>query len=396
MKYLSLVLAALILAACASNDELALEPVELEEFAEKVALKKVWSAGVGSGQDDRYTRLVPAIYGDTIYAADIEGEVFAFDKVKGKKRWSVELTDPVEAEGFFAGLWSSDQPLQISAGVGVSSRHLLLGTYKGEVVALDRNNGEQRWRTQLSSEILAEPVETSGVVLAITNDGRFYGLDAESGSVKWMFESVQPLLTLRGTGAPVVSGDTAYAAFDSGKVYAFEVDTGLIQWEQRVAIPKGKSELERIVDIDGTPLLSSNILYVVSYQGRLVAFASATGRPLWAEEASSVQGPAADYNQVYVTGAHDKVQAFSAGTGALVWENTNLLRRELSPPAVWGDFIAVADFEGYLHLLDRNDGVMSGRESLGDAVRSRMLVDDDLLYALDVDGDLSAWRLKPR
>ncbi|AFU98143.1 outer membrane protein assembly factor BamB [Simiduia agarivorans] len=396
MKLYTLVLAALLLGACASTEELELEPKELEEFAESVTLDDVWSRDVGSGQDARYTRLVPAIYGDTIYAADIEGRVFALDKTNGKIRWEVALEDSVEATGFFSALWSSPKPVPVSAGIGVSSERLLLGSYKGELIALDRNNGELLWRTQLSSEILSEPAETAGVVVATTSDGKLYGLDAETGKEKWMFESVQPVLTLRGTSAPVVMGDTVLAAFDNGKIYAFEAETGLIQWEQRVAIPKGKSELERIVDIDGTPRLAGDLLYVVSYQGRLVAFAASTGRPLWGEDASSVQGPSSDYNQVYIAGAMDKVQAFSSSTGVLQWENTDLLRRELSAPMVWGSYVAVVDLDGYLHLLDRNTGAMAGREQLGAAVRGRLLVDGDLLYVLDNDGELSAWRNKPR
>lgn len=379
MKYLLAVFAALLLGACASTDEIDLEPKELEDFAAKVKLKEVWSTGAGAGQDDRYTRFVPAIGGDTLYAADIDGEVFAFDKASGKTRWSVELDVP------------------LSAGVGLAPNAILVGSYKGELIALAREDGHELWRAQLSSEILSEPAASAGVAVATTNDGRLYGVDLDTGAIKWMYESVQPVLTLRGTSAPVVKGDTVIAAFDSGKVYAFEMETGLIQWEQRVAIPKGKSELERIVDIDGTPWLAGELLYVVSYQGRLMAFAAASGRPLWAEEASSVQGPTADFSQVYIAGEQDKVQAFSAGTGALAWENNDLLRRKLSPPVVWGDYLVVADYEGYLHLLERDTGAIVGRERAdGDGVRARMLVDGDLLYVLGSGGELSAWRYQAR
>lgn len=379
MKHVLALVAVLLLGACASTDEIDIEPKELEDFAEKVELKTLWSRGVGSGQDDRYTRLVPALAGDLIYASDIEGEVFAFDKKTGKKRWSVELDEA------------------ISAGIGLSQKALLLGSYKGEVIALSKVDGKELWRAQLSSEVLSEPVAGAGVVVATTNDGKLYGLDGETGAVKWMFESVQPILTLRGTSAPVVKGDVVYAGFDNGKVYAFEIDTGLIQWEQRVAIPKGKTELERIVDIDGTPLLAGEILLAVSFQGRLVAFSSATGRPLWAEEASSVQGPAADYGQVYIAGEQDKVQAFSLANGVNLWENADLLRRKLSPPAAWGDYVAVADLEGYLHLLDRETGIMAGRDRIdSDGIRAPMLVDGDTLYVLGTGGELVALQLKSR
>lgn len=395
MKFFYLLLVSVLLGACASTDEIALEPKELQDFAAKVKLKELWSRDVGSGQDARYTRLVPAIYGDSIYAADIEGQVFALDKTNGKVRWQVELIEADEDQGFWKSLWSwGGTGLPVSAGVGASSERLLLGTYKGEVIALDRSNGDIQWRTQLSSEILSEPLEAAGLVVAVTSDGKLYGLDAKTGEQKWLFESVQPLLTLRGTSAPIAINDTILSAFDSGKIYAFEPETGLIQWEQRVAIPKGKSELERIVDIDGKPLVVGDMLYVASYQGRLVAFAASTGRPLWGQDASSVHGPAADYNQVYLSDASGKVMAFNRSTGVPVWENNDLLRRELSAPVVWGDYVAVVDLEGYLHLLDRNDGAMAGRDQLGDAVRGRLLVDGDVLYALDNDGELSAWRQK--
>ncbi|MDN3639265.1 outer membrane protein assembly factor BamB [Simiduia curdlanivorans] len=378
MNRLLALFAVLFLGACSSTDEIDIEPKELEDFAPKVKLQELWSVSVGAGQDERYSRFVPAIEGDTIYAVDVEGEVFAFDKNKGKEQWSVEL----------------DQA--ISAGVGLSARALLLGSYKGEIIALSKQDGSELWRTVLSSEVVSEPTASAGVVVATTNDGRLYGLDGESGEIKWFFESVQPVLTLRGTSAPVVRGDVVIAGFDNGKVFAFDIHTGLIQWEQRVAVPKGKTELERIVDIDGTPFLAGDILYAVSYQGRLMAFTSATGRPLWAEEASSVQGPAADYSQVYIAGEQDKVQAFSSATGVKVWENNDLLRRKLSPPAVLGSYVAVADLEGYLHLLDKDTGVMAARTSVdGDGVRARMLVENDILYILGTGGELSAWRLKP-
>ena len=370
--------AVLFLVACSSTDEIDIEPKELEDFAAKVKLDELWSVSAGAGQDARYSRFVPAIAEDTIFAVDVEGEVFAFDKKTGKKQWAVEL----------------DQA--ISAGVGLSAKALLLGSYKGEIIALDKQDGSELWRTNLSSEVVSEPAASVGVVVAATNDGRLYGLDADTGEVKWFFESVQPVLTLRGTSAPVVRGDVVIAGFDNGKVYAFEIETGLIQWEQRVAVPKGKTELERIVDIDGTPLWAGDILYAVSYQGRLMAFTSATGRPLWAEEASSVQGPAADYNQVYIAGEQDKVQAFSSASGVKVWENNDLLRRKLSPPAVFGDYVAVADLEGYLHVLERDTGIIAARTNVdSDGVRARMLVENDILYILGTGGELSAWRSKP-
>lgn len=377
MNRIWVLLAVLFLGACASTDEIDIEPKELQDFAPKVKLQKLWSVSAGAGQDARYTRFVPVISGDQIFALDKDGDVFAFDKAKGKKRWSVEL----------------DQ--EISAGLGQSAKALLLGSYKGEVIALSKEDGSELWRTTLSSEVVSEPAASAGVVVATTNDGRLYGLNGETGEIKWFFESVQPVLTLRGTSAPVVRGETVIAGFDNGKVYAFEIETGLIQWEQRVAVPKGKTELERIVDIDGTPLLAGDVLYAVSYQGRLMAFASATGRPMWGEEASSVQGPAADYSQVYIAGEQDKVQAFSTATGVKVWENADLLRRKLSPPAVLGSYVAVADLEGYLHLLDRETGEMAARDDVdGDGVRARMLVENDVLYILGTGGELSAWRTK--
>ncbi|UTA49184.1 outer membrane protein assembly factor BamB [Simiduia sp. 21SJ11W-1] len=394
MKHVAALLAVLLLGACASTDEIDIEPKELEDFSAKVKIKEVWSRDIGAGQDDRYTRLVPAVYGSSIYAVDIEGEVVAMDKSNGDVQWRVSLVDQLSEDE--ASWWSSEVPVAVSAGVTANAERLLIGTYKGEVIALNRADGAELWRARLSSEVLAEPVESMGVVVALTNDGKLYGIDAQTGAEKWMFESVQPVLTLRGTSAPIVKGDVVYAGFDNGKVYAFEIDTGLIQWEQRVAIPKGKTELERIVDIDGTPLLAGEILLAVSFQGRLVAFSSATGRPLWAEDASSVQGPAADYGQVYISGESDKVQAFSLANGVSLWENTDLLRRKLSPPVAWGDYVGVADYEGYLHLLTRDAGQMAARTRVdSDGVRAPMLVDGDTLYVLGSGGELSALKLKP-
>jgi outer membrane protein assembly factor BamB len=340
----AVMLAAAVLAVgCSSSGERELPPGELTTFTEEVRLDKQWSRSIGEGQGETWNQLELAAEGDHLFAADIEGLVVAMNRETGKVLWEQELDKPV------------------SGGVGAGYGLVLVGTLKGQVIALDSATGEQRWSAAVGGEVLAAPASNGNVVVVQTQDDRLVGLDASSGERLWSYESTPAVLTLRGTGAPVVTNRLAVAGLSNGKVIALDVQRGIPVWEQRVAIPQGRSELERVVDIDGGLLLSGGTLYVVTYQGRLAALELESGRPLWERQASSYVGVAAGFGNVYLSQASGTVEGIDERSTSALWSNDALARRQLTTPAVFSSNVAVGDLEGYLHLLSQVDGRFVGR-----------------------------------
>lgn len=282
-KHAALLALALAVVGCSSNSKKELPPAELTDFKEEVVLSKQWSRSVGDGQGDLYNLLEPAVDGSTIYAASAEGRVMAIQRETGDVLWKKDLERPV------------------SGGVGVGYGLVLVGTLRGDVIALDEATGKKKWTKRVNSEVLSAPATNGDVVVVQTQDDKLIGLDAASGDQRWIYESTVPVLTLRGTGAPLIAGNMALAGLASGKVVAVDVQRGLPIWEQRVAIPQGRSELDRVVDIDGGLLLSGDTLYVVSYQGRAAALDVNSGRLLWQREASSYVGVAEGFGNIYVS-----------------------------------------------------------------------------------------------
>ncbi|MFC6634923.1 outer membrane protein assembly factor BamB [Microbulbifer taiwanensis] len=371
---------AVVLAACASNEEKEdTDPVELVDITASVDLKEVWSAGIGDIDAKLYAMLQPAIGSGKLVAANSEGDVFAFDRTTGKRQWKTELD------------------VEISGGVGVGLGIAVVADYRGRAVALDLNDGSELWTYQVSGEVVSAPAVGAGVVVLQTVDGKLIGLDAASGEERWSHSTVLPVLTLRGTAAPVISGGIVIAGLDNGKLIALDARDGVPRWEQRVAIPQGSAELERVVDIDGTPVVRGDLVFAASYQGRAVALSREDGRGLWARDASTHHSVAVGAGNVYLSDASGSVYAYNVGNGQIVWSNNELLRRELSGPAYFGDVVVVGDLEGYLHILDPGNGHFVGRERIdSDRIRIPLLVDGDLLFALSDDGELVALRLERR
>ncbi|GAB1256661.1 outer membrane protein assembly factor BamB [Aurantivibrio plasticivorans] len=372
MKYFWVALAALLV-GCASTDE-SLEPMKLEDFEPRAEIHKVWSRTIGDGQDVRYTQFVPAIRGNEIFAADVEGRVYSIDRETGSVNWKVKTREP------------------ISAAITVVANTLLVGTYNADVIALDAANGSEKWRTRVSSEVLNVPAADGRFVAVQSFDGRLVGLDFDDGKELWSYEVKPPLLTLRGHSAPVIENGIVYAAFATGKIVAIQAEDGVVVWEQRVAIPKGRSDFEKLVDIDGSPLVVGEILMVASYQGQLMALSKSTGRPLWAEEISTFMPLSASAGVVYATDAQSSVKAFKMGNGSQAWNNVELLRRKLTGPMAWSGYVAVADeIDGYLHVLDSENGSLVARKKInGSGVRSPLVARGDTLYVLSNSGKLLA------
>ncbi len=376
-RYIVAGLAALLLVGCGSSGKKELPPQKLEKFETEVTLKRIWKRNIGVGQGKLFSNLQPDLDGLTLYAADVKGRVLALDRDTGAVNWQIKLKEP------------------LSGAVGVGGGRVMLGTLDGQVITLSEEDGSELWRAQVSSEVLAPPQTNGDVVVVQSQDDKLLALDISTGEQRWIYESSLPVLTLRGHSAPVVSLHRVYAGLASGRVVALDAANGIPLWEQRVAQPKGRSELERMVDIDGRLLLDGQMLYAATYQGNVVALDSDSGDIRWQRPVSTYAGPALSYDGVYVSQANGAVEAFDKNRARPLWTNESLLRRKLSGPVAFSSYVAVADFEGYLHLLAQTDGRLAGRirtDSKG--VRVPPIVQGDTLYIYGNSGDLAAYQLR--
>ena len=359
------------------EEDAALAPAELVEFSPEVDIRKVWSTGVGNGQGKLYNRLQPALYGDAIYVAAQNGTVAALDAASGKRRWKVDVDT------------------ELSGGVGVGGDLVLVGNTRGRVIAMESATGRELWRASVSSEVLAPPAADWDVVVVQTLDGKVTGLDAATGARRWTHDSSNPLLTLRGTAAPLLSEGVAYAALASARIVAIKADTGTVLWEGRIANPQGQSDIERTVDIEGRPLLVGANVFAVSYQGKLGALNLANGRAMWARDASSYEGIAEGFGNLYVSEASGVLSAYEIAGGALRWQNDQMLRRQLSAPATVESYVAVADLEGYVHFHSQADGHLMGRvRADSDGVRADMIARGERLYVFGNGGSLICYKVE--
>ena len=351
-------------------------PAELETLSGDIRLKQLWSRDVGVGFDEQFVRLVPTVYGEHLLVADRKGRVSALSADSGKPLWKV------------------DTGVLISAGPGAGEGLVLVAGSDGEVLALGLEDGAQVWRAQVSSEVLAVPQIDLGVVVVQTADGKVVGLGARDGKQLWIYDRTVPVLTLRGTSTPAVERGVVIAGFASGKVAALSTERGFVAWETNVAIPQGRSELERMVDIDSDPVIAGNSVYVTTFQGRLAMIDVQSGDPGWTRDMSSFAGLGVDFSQVYVTDDHSNVWALARDSGASVWKQEKFRNRGLTGPEPYNDYVAVGDFEGYLHLLSRTDGHTVARTRVDSkGIRATPLAVGDVLYVYGNGGTLAAYSL---
>jgi len=352
-------------------------PAELTEITEQVRARTLWNRDIGAGAAAQDLRLAPLHHQGRLYAASADGRVTALNAADGSVAWSVELDVPA------------------SGGPGVGEELVLIGTSDAEVIALARADGAQRWRAGVSSEVLATPVAAFGRVVVRTIDGKVIGLDAASGEQKWIYERDIPVLTLRGTSSPVIRGSGVLCGMAGGKLVALDISSGEVLWDATVTVPSGRSELERLADIDGDPLPADGVVYVATYQGEVAALGEGSGSLLWRRKFSSYSGMAADRYNVYAADAEGVVWALNADNGSALWRQEALRNRELSDVAVLGEVVAVGDLEGYVHFLSSQDGSLVGRTRVGNApIRNGLLVVDATLYVQGGDGELEALSLQ--
>lgn len=371
-------------------------PQPLEAFDAQAVLQRRWQTGVGRGLGRKYLRIKPTILADRIYAADGYGLVVAHDRFSGRRIWSTSVGDPDNRP--FLKIWDRRDPSFLTGGVGAGEGRILIGTTRGEVIALDAGDGAEVWRTELTSEILSPPAADDGVVMAQTNDGRLVALEGADGATRWSYDNQVPLLTLRGTATPVITGGYVFAGFGDGRVAALSTESGAPIWQHRLMLPQGRTELERLVDVDGTPLVvpERGALFAISYQGRLKALSPPDGRLLWEIPASSHLDLAQGYGQLYFVTDEDIVTAVQQGSADVVWRQEGLKNRKLTSPLAFSNYVLVGDADGYLHVLAQSDGRFVARQRLSAGLRSPMVESDGIVYVLTNDGKLSAFEIRLR
>lgn len=355
-----------------------LPPTELTEFTPEFEPKIVWSANTGGSDDDYIRDLAAWIQGEMIVAIDYEGEVSSYDVQTGRRLWEADLDVPV------------------TTGPGGGEGLIIIGTQYGDILALDEKSGELKWQVKLSSEVLAPPKAEMGVVVVRTSDGGLTGLSTTDGHILWEYQTTVPLLSLRGASAPVLADDKVIAGFANGKLAALLIVDGTIVWEQNVAVARGRTEMDRLVDIDADPVVVDGIVYAVAYHGQLAAYNLDNGQKLWSREMSSRKGmDVAPGEAIYISDEDDYVWSVQDGSGDALWRQTRLLRRKISAPINAGDHILVGDFEGYVHWISREDGRFVARKEIADgAIRSKPIVKDELVFITGTDGSLTALRVQ--
>jgi outer membrane protein assembly factor BamB len=354
------------------------KPAELVDFSEEVRLRRIWSVKVGNGQGDKYNRLKAAIDNNTIYAASNNGNVLAINRENGSRLWRTELD------------------FQITGGVGFGGNMVLLGTENSSVIALDAASGDILWETQVTSEVLSTPASNGSIVVVQAIDGKLSGHDARTGEQLWIYENTVPALTLRGESSPLIIENFVIAAFGNGTIVSLALNNGTLRWEERVAVPTGSSEIDRMVDIDGDIVLSDNgLLLVPSYQGYLAAIDAVTGQTRWRIEESSVNGASSGFGNIYVCDERDHVKAYRTSQETTVWVNEQLDLRRLTAPTSFNNYVAVGDFEGYVHLMSQVDGRFLGRTRVdSDGIRAPMQSRDNTLYVYGNSGNLAAYSVQ--
>jgi len=380
MKHWTIGVIAVAMAGCSwFGGESGEKPAELVTFEAGASVKELWSVDTGKGPGELYIRIEPAQSEDALYVCDVRGRVRALDMSSGRERWLTELD------------------LDISGGVGVGDGLVLVATRKGEIIALDKTSGKEHWRAPVSSEVLSPPVAGNGVVVAHSADGRLTALAAATGKRLWTVERSEPALTLRGTATPVILGDAVLSGFATGRLIAVSLRDGRVLWETVIAQPQGRTEIERLIDVDVPALVVGRTLVTAAYQGKVVAISLENGAIQWSREISTAMPLAADGGNIYVSDVRGHVYALDRMSGSTVWKQDKLTARRLSAPVVVGVGVAVGDFEGYVHWMAREDGRFLARERLASGgILSTPLADGATLYVLSQNAKLAAMRLDPK
>ena len=368
----------LSLLSCSSKDN-SEPPAELIEIENALRVGIDWKTNTGAGIETASYNMRPLLLQNQIFSVDTEGLVKSIDAKSGKVSWSVET--------------------QVAAitGLAGSSEVIVASSRDGDLNAFDLvdDNLKLRWSVRLKGEIRAQPQIDGQQLFVRTVDGKLSALSLIDGSIQWTVTRRVPALSLTGNSRPVVTGDLVIAGFDDGKLSAFNRTDGQTVWETIVSNPSGRTEIERLVDIDGQFILKDGIIYVSSYQGRLAAIQATDGNVLWSRKFSSYQSIVADDEALYLSGEKSHIWSIDRRTGSAFWKQEALHARKITAPQLAGDKLVVADLEGYVHWLDKSDGALRGRVQPTDSRHiAQPLVWNERIMVIDSEGTLSSLYLK--
>lgn len=359
----------------------AAEPAELVEFTATVRPVKIWSAGLGKGERKSGARQGPAVADGRVFAAASDNRLVALDLQTGQQVWE------------FSG-GKEEKDLRLAGGPGVGEGLVVVGSLGGEIIALDAASGAERWRSDVTSEVIVAPLVTQGAVFVRSNDGRVTAFDAATGERRWFSEHELPPLTVRGNAPLTYAPGVLFSGNDDGTLSALALQDGRILWQQTIGTPDGRTELERMADVDSAPLIDGTLLFASSFKNRTVAIDGPTGRPMWQSEYGGIGGMGGAPAGVLVSSPAGIVYLLDRNSGAALWSQPVMARRSLTGPAVQGDYAVVGDFDGYLHWLRLDNGELAARERVGGkAIKAQPLVVDGILLVQNVEGGLTAFRL---
>ncbi len=362
------------LLGCASDKPL-VNPASLVTFAASAQMHVAWQQKVG---EMGINPLTPAVSGNSVISANNQGDIRAFDLQTGQLLWHIKA------------------PFVISAGVGLGENVVLVGSAKGEIAAYSQQNGALLWRSHVSSEVLGAPQVAEGVVLVRTGDGQIAGLNRQTGEQLWLYERATPALVARSNASMTVLKGNIYAGFAAGKLTAIGLHSGVIAWESSVSQPRGNTELERISDITSVPIVDDTQVCATSFQGRLACFDADQGSTLWTREFASDKGLTISRKYLFFTDTEGRVFGLDKLSGSPYWKNDQLTLRQVTAPLAVAQYVLVADFEGYLHLLDRDDGHFVSRlKTDGSAIRATPLAAADGFLVQSSDGVLYFIKIQP-
>lgn len=354
------------------DDEDPRAPAELLDVVSETAINRNWRINVGNGQGDNYKKLTPVVDGGFVFAASDDGEIIAVNTINGDLMWQTEVEN------------------SITGGVGAGDGIVMIGTEAAELIVFNQSNGEEIWRASVSSEILSQPKTNGDIVVAQTVDGKLIALNREDGMQRWTYETTLPALTLRGTSSPILTSEgTVVAGFSNGILVSVAAEDGVYVWEERVAVPDGQYDIERVIDVDGELLVDGSRILAASYQGNLMAFDIASGQIVWGMEASSYHGMDQGFGNIYYSDDKSHLIALRNNSSDVVWQNEELQYRDLTAPKTISNYVAIADYEGYLHLVSQIDGRIVGRTRIdNDGIRSNLIEDDGKLIVYGNSGSL--------
>lgn len=371
--------ASALLAGCSSEtDSIVMAP--LPQVENQFTPSIVWDKSVGNGVEQFYSELSPVWDGSAIYAADRKGLVKALELDSGKELWSVDLSKRT-------GFLSANLSALLSGGLTISDDKIFIGTERGTVIALNKENGEVLWDVEVAGEALSKPVVSGDMVVIHTSNGQLQALDTATGAIKWTVNMDTPSLSLRGESAPAVAFGAAIVGGDNGRVSAVLLSQGQLIWQQRISLVTSSTEIGRLNDVDMTPVIDDGKVYAIAYNGTLAALDMRSGQMLWKRDLGSINDMVLSGDNLYLVDQTDRVLAVRKSDGVTLWTQDQLLNRGLSAPEVYNGYIVVGDKEGYLHWLDTSAGGFVAQNKLNSSgIHSRPVIASDKLMVQTRNG----------